>query len=81
MICHKLSLHKAAAQPNLFAKSVSEFMIPIPDIEEQKKISEFLDNLINLINLHQRKLEALKNSKRPTSADVCLEIDHVSKAG
>ena len=55
---------EGAAQPNLSAKSVSEFMIPIPDIEEQKKISEFLDNLSNLITLHQRKLEKLQNIKK-----------------
>lgn len=51
---------EGAAQPNLSAKSVSEFILPIPDIEEQKKISAFLDGLSNLITLHQRKLELLK---------------------
>ncbi len=45
---------EGAAQPNLSAKSVSEFIMPVPDIEEQKKISEFLDGLDNLITLHQR---------------------------
>uniref|UniRef100_UPI00310169F5 restriction endonuclease subunit S n=1 Tax=Eubacterium cellulosolvens TaxID=29322 RepID=UPI00310169F5 len=46
---------EGAAQPNLSAKSVSEFIMPVPDIEEQKKISEFLDGLNNLITLHQRQ--------------------------
>ena len=46
---------EGAAQPNLSAKSVSEFILPIPDIEEQKKISAFLDGLSNLITLHQKK--------------------------
>ena len=46
---------EGAAQPNLSAKSVSGFVIPIPDIDEQKKISKFLDGLNNLITLHQRK--------------------------
>lgn len=45
---------EGAAQPNLSAKSVSEFIMPVPDIEEQKKVSEFLDELNNLITLHQR---------------------------
>ena len=47
---------EGAAQPNLSAKSVSEFTMPVPDIEEQKKISKFLDDLSNLVTLHQRKL-------------------------
>ena len=55
---------EGAAQPNLSAKSVSEFILPIPDIEEQKKISAFLDGLTNLITLHQRKLEKLKIIKK-----------------
>ena len=55
---------EGAAQPNLSAKSVSEFIMPVPDIEEQKKISEFLDGLNNLITLQQRKLEKLKNIKK-----------------
>ena len=55
---------EGAAQPNLSAKSVSGFVIPIPDIDEQKKISKFLDGLNNLITLHQRKLEKLKIIKK-----------------
>lgn len=55
---------EGAAQPNLSAKSVSEFMIPIPDIEEQKKTSEFLDSLSNLIALHQRKYDKLTDVKK-----------------
>ena len=55
---------EGAAQPNLSAKSVSEFIIPIPDIDEQEKISSYLDNLSTLITLHQRKLEKLQNFKK-----------------
>ena len=46
---------EGAAQPNLSAKSVSEFVMPAPDIDEQRIISFFLDNLSNLITLHQRE--------------------------
>lgn len=46
---------EGAAQPNLSAKSVSEFVIPVPDIEEQKSISLCLDNVSSFITLHQRK--------------------------
>ena len=55
---------EGAAQPNLSAKSVSEFLIPIPNIDEQKKISAFLDYLSSLITLHQRKLDILRNIKK-----------------
>ena len=55
---------EGAAQPNLSAKSVSEFIMPVPDIEEQKKISEFLDGLNNLITLHQRKCDETKELKK-----------------
>ena len=38
--------------------------IPIPDIDEQKKIGELLTCLDNLITLHQRKFEKLTNVKK-----------------
>ena len=38
--------------------------IPIPDIDEQRKIGELLTCLDNLITLHQRKFEKLKNVKK-----------------
>ena len=42
--------------------------IPVPSVEEQKQIGTFLDYLDNLITLHQRELEKLKNIKKS-----CLE--------
>ena len=45
-----------------------EMPIPIPHIDEQKKIGEYLAYLDRLITLHQRKLEKLKNIKKS-----CLE--------
>ena len=38
--------------------------IPIPDIDEQRKIGELLTYLDNLITLHQRELEKLQNIKK-----------------
>ena len=38
--------------------------IPIPDIDEQRKIGELLTWLDNLITLHQRELEKLQNIKK-----------------
>lgn len=35
-----------------------------PSVEEQEKISQYLDELTHLITLHQRKLEKLKNIKK-----------------
>ena len=55
---------EGAAQPNLSAKSVSEFIMPVPHIGEQKKISAYFDNLDHLITLHQRELENLQNIKK-----------------
>ncbi|MEA5084869.1 MAG: restriction endonuclease subunit S [Lachnospiraceae bacterium] len=59
---------EGAAQPNLSAKSLGGFDIPIPKIEEQIRLSGYLDSLDNLITLHHRKLEKLKNIKNS-----CLE--------
>ena len=42
--------------------------IPVPSVEEQRKIGAYLDHLDHLITLHQRKLEKLKNIKKS-----CLE--------
>ena len=55
---------EGAAQPNLSAKSVSGFMIPIPHIDEQKKVSKYFDNLDYLITLHQRKCDETKKLKK-----------------
>ena len=55
---------EGAAQPNLSAKSVSEFTMPLPHIDEQKKVSEYFDKLDHLITLHQRKYDRLKNLKK-----------------
>ena len=38
--------------------------IPVPAVEEQRKIGAYLDQLDNLITLHQRKLEKLKLVKK-----------------
>ena len=44
--------------------SLSKFDILIPEINEQKKIGAFFSKLDNLITLHQRKCEKLKNIKK-----------------
>ncbi len=55
---------EGAAQPNLSAKSVSEFEIPILSIGEQKKISEYFTKFDHLISFHQRKYDSLVKVKK-----------------
>lgn len=55
---------EGAAQPNLSAKNLSLFDIPMSNKDEQTKIAEYFSNLDNLITLHQRELEILKNLKK-----------------
>lgn len=43
---------------------ISDMKIPVPDIEEQRKIGSFLDNLDRLITLQQKKIESLKEFKK-----------------
>ena len=55
---------EGAAQPNLSAKNLSLFNIPMPDEVEQEKITAYFDDLDNLITLHQRKLNQLLTMKK-----------------
>ncbi|MDY0215222.1 MAG: restriction endonuclease subunit S, partial [Bacilli bacterium] len=49
----------------IILKNLNEITVSITsDIKEQNKISTFLSSLDNLITLHQRKLEKLKNIKK-----------------
>ena len=41
-----------------------ELVVPVPSIKEQKQIAMFIENLNNLITLHQRKYEKLHNIKK-----------------
>ena len=55
---------EGAAQPNLSAKNLSLFDIPMPTEAEQTQIAEYFANLDRLITLHQRELEKLQNIKQ-----------------
>ena len=52
------------AQPKLNQDICQKIVITIPNEDEQKCISEFLDRINNIITLHQRKLDKLKNLKQ-----------------
>jgi type I restriction enzyme, S subunit len=50
--------------PDLSHKSFYKLLGNFPDIVEQKRISDFLIKLDNIITLHQHKLEKLQNIKK-----------------
>ena len=52
-----------SGQPGVNAQEYSDFELPLPSQSEQKQIGSLLHGLDNLITLHQRKLELLKNLK------------------
>ena len=49
---------------NLVANDFLKEAVLVPVLEEQKKIGQYFSNLDNLITLHQRKLDKLKNIKK-----------------
>ena len=49
---------------NYNLKDYYQCIIPVPCIEEQNKISNYIQNLNNLITLHQRKCDELKEIKK-----------------
>ena len=55
---------KGGTRTRLYYKTLCEFEMMIPSIEEQKKISAILHNLDHLITLHQQKCEELKKIKK-----------------
>ena len=58
------SLISTGTQDNLNAQKVKNFIIPFPSFPEQTAIGSFFQDLDNLITLHQRKLEVLKEQKK-----------------
>jgi type I restriction enzyme S subunit len=55
---------EGAAQPNLSARNLSRFDIPVPSMDEQRCVSALFGHLDNLITLHQRKCEMLQKTKK-----------------
>ena len=54
-----------SSQPALSMENIRKFTVSLPkNREEQDRLSEFFDNLDNLITLHQRKLDTLKKFKQ-----------------
>ena len=49
---------------HILASEMQEFVVDVTSYDEQKKIAGFFRDLDNLITLHQRKLDKLKNIKQ-----------------
>ena len=58
------SLSCGSTFESLNSQNILNAEITIPDIEEQKLIGEYFENLDHLITLHQRKSEELQNIKK-----------------
>ncbi len=50
--------------PRIVLANFKNFEIYFPGLEEQQRIRDFLDSIDNLITLHQRKLDHLKQLKK-----------------
>ena len=50
----------AVNQASISTTEVSSFVFMMPNMEEQKRISSVLDNIDNLLTLHQRKCDEVK---------------------
>ena len=58
-------VNESTGVPQLTVPQLSQYVISVPPtIEEEKAIGEYLLSFDNLITLHQRKLEKLKNIKK-----------------
>ena len=49
---------------NLYYEKLLEIPVSFPNIEEQKKIASFFENIESLITLHQRKCDTLQKFKK-----------------
>ena len=58
------SLVQVGALPSYNAGDIESMEIWLPNLREQKEIGAYFKSLDNLITLHQRKLEKLKNIKK-----------------
>lgn len=55
--------NSGTAQPKLTKETCQKILLTFPSFLEQKEIYQFLEQLSNLITLHQRKLEHVKKLK------------------
>lgn len=59
-------LQEGSVRLYFYYDKLSECQLPMPSLEEQKKVAVFLDSIDHLITLHQRKYILYKNIKSDT---------------
>lgn len=59
-----ISMATGDGRSNYNLKDYTKLMVPVPRIEEQKKIAAYISNLNTLITLHQQELEETKKKKK-----------------
>ncbi|AMR96724.1 TPA: restriction endonuclease subunit S [Enterococcus faecalis] len=57
-------LAQGISRYNISKNRVMDIEIPVPNIDEQRKVGQFFKDIDDLITLHQRKLEQLKELKK-----------------
>ena len=57
-------LAQGISRYNISKNKVMEIAVSLPSLDEQKMIGQYFSQLDNLITLHQRKLEEMKNQKK-----------------
>ena len=57
-------LQEGSVRLYFYYDKLSECQLPMPSLEEQKKVAVFLDSIDHLITLHQRKCEETKKIKK-----------------
>ena len=57
-------MEAGGAQKNVNAGILQNLIVPVPSINEQTKISSFIEQFDETIFLHQRELELLKSTKK-----------------
>ncbi len=50
--------------PQINNKHIEPYEVMLPNLDEQRKIGKFFENIDSLITLHQRKCDALKSAKK-----------------
>ena len=65
---YSVAVSKRSGMPKINREELNAYSFCAPEFDEQKRIGELFLSLDNLITLHQRKLEKLKNIKKS-----CLE--------
>lgn len=57
-------LAQGISRYNISKNKVMEMNVPVPELNEQRKVGAFFRNLDHLITLHQRELDLLKDLKK-----------------